>query len=217
MSLSLPPGHLTAFPVRYLQGLNVEGVPPAHSNGSNLIAFANTFDEQWVGKGPHNAIDILGAEGLEIVSSTYGQVVHEWFLGGPHPGAGRTTDSGFFVVIVDVAGYFHHYYHMRDAPKVSPSDIVAPGDQLGYLGRTGIARWGPHHLHYQVRGPMSGRQIIETRDGTLRYRGQGDPPYNPFFELERLAVAMRHHNEGRRRVLDPPPPEEPARGAGLHP
>jgi murein DD-endopeptidase MepM/ murein hydrolase activator NlpD len=174
--MTLPSGSLITFPVQYHRhqiASGVLGIDGRHDH----IWFGNGFDQgRNHGEDRHDAIDIMGPEGLPVVSPVAGTVPATWRVSGAdRPGAGTTGtgDGGFYLVIVDaLRGYYHYFAHLQAPPLFGPGASVRPRQQIGYLGATGIAHGNPH-LHYQVS--------IRNRIGALtRF-------LNPYDELRRLA------------------------------
>ena len=180
-------GHLAYFPVQYYRFMIAAGIEPDNTKRigrttcESIITFGNSFDApRNRGRSRHDAIDIFGAFGLQIVAATSGVVVEQWRTfgtsAGAHSGVGtnpRGGDGGYYVMIQDDRGLHHYYAHMMDLPAVAPGQTIRAGQLLGYLGDTGRSRGTCQHLHYQV----------SRRDPGLRF-------FNPYPELLRLAQAM---------------------------
>jgi len=130
------------------------------------------------GKHLHAAIDIMAAEGAIVQSVSFGYVPVRIKVGREvRPGAGTSPKGGNYVFVRDVRGWEWYFAHLRDVPLVEPGAEVKPGEQLGFLGRTGNAsrtyggdsRRGCPHLHlrlgwllssgntrkYDARGPLA--------------------------------------------------------------
>ncbi|HUW60475.1 MAG TPA: M23 family metallopeptidase [Candidatus Bathyarchaeia archaeon] len=86
----------------------------------------------------HQGIDIVVPRGTPIVAAASGEVVF----------AGRCGAYGLLVRIDHANDYQTCYGHL-DTVSVSKGDIVARGDEIGTVGRTGNATTA--HLHYEVR------------------------------------------------------------------
>jgi murein DD-endopeptidase MepM/ murein hydrolase activator NlpD len=129
--------------------------------GGGMRAKRGTVDApKW-----HAAVDIMGAEGLEIRAIADGVVPMTWKPGATRldPGSGTSTKGGNYVVLED-GGVRWYFAHLRDAPLVRPGERVEAGQLLGYLGRTGNARrtvrrrdgstyfYGCPHLHLAMTG-----------------------------------------------------------------
>lgn len=82
----------------------------------------------------HNGIDFAGREGIEIVSSSSGQVIF----------AGKKI--GNTVIVKTPEGYQITYGHLQDI-AVRKGTKVKTGDLIGHLGKTGTTN---PHLHFQV-------------------------------------------------------------------
>jgi murein DD-endopeptidase MepM/ murein hydrolase activator NlpD len=185
------------FPVEYPPGFDITAYRghrlPTDRRSRDLrlggaeIAFENSFIYGREGS-THNAIDIHGAIGLRIVSTTDGHVVRRWvFNGRPLEGVNHseTAGTGFFVVIVDDEHFFHHYAHMMQPGEPHPGDRVSAGQLIGFLGQTGLARGNVPHLHYQLRGPELASRRPNYQE--LVFQGQGGDPVNPYNRLVDLA------------------------------
>jgi murein DD-endopeptidase MepM/ murein hydrolase activator NlpD len=186
------PFELRCFPVRPL---------PRPPGVEAVIQFDDGFLDNRPPDGTHHAIDIVGTEGLHVVSTTDGHVVRRWHLPGQDGGrdlpgvADREyRKSGFFVVVVDPGGHFHHYAHLQPVLLVRPGQRVVAGQQLGWLGQTGNARGNPH-LHYQVRAPLPDPTGRAYADPVLR--GQGRSAVNPYDQLVAQGARLGMRQVGR--------------------
>lgn len=171
------PVSLVCFPVQVPQGFDFDQAPDVvRSSGEGHCVKQITFSDDYGAirpGGKHEAIDIFGAIGLWVVSTTDGTVVTTWrYHHQDLPGAGYSQRGGNFVRIIDTQGNVHYYAHMRDPAFVGSGDMVFAGSLLGFLGRSG--RCGCPHLHYQIRGPSPWNP------------GRGGLGVNPYNELRRL-------------------------------
>jgi len=82
----------------------------------------------------HNGIDFAGREGIEVISSTAGQVIF----------AGKKI--GNTVIIKTADGYQITCGHLQDI-SVKKWAKVKTGDLIGHLGKTGTTN---PHLHFEV-------------------------------------------------------------------
>ncbi len=171
------PISLARFPVEIPPDFDFAQAPDIEKpKGKGLcvkhITFSNDYDEIRRG-GKHEAIDIFGAVGLWVVSTTGGAVVTTWrYHGEVLPGAGYSHRGGNFIRIIDTQGNVHYYAHMRDPARFKSGDLVLAGSLLGFLGKSGEC--GCPHLHYQVRKPSPWNP------------GRGGLAVNPYNELRRL-------------------------------
>lgn len=88
--------------------------------------------------GPHNAIDLAGPEGQDVVAGRTGTVTS----------AGWQSGYGFTVEIDHGDGHTSLYAHLMSEPYVAVGQRVAGGQPIGALGNTGYST-GPH-LHLEV-------------------------------------------------------------------
>lgn len=183
--------HIEFFPVRYPRNFNPDTAPNVSRRGggncSKEIGFGDSFPgDRRGGRFSHDAIDIFGAVGLEIIAAIGGTVVDYWsYEGQEWPGAGESHDGGNFVRMMDEHGFVHYYAHLRDRPLVSSGQTVVSGQLLGYLGRTGYSACP--HLHYQVRRPAQ----AEGRYSLNGYSTRGGGPENPYTALTLLCRGRR--------------------------
>ncbi len=65
------------------------------------------------------------------------------------PGFDREKPEGNFVELDHGGGLRTRYYHLEcGTVRVRAGDRVAPGDRLGYMGKTGLATG--EHLHFEL-------------------------------------------------------------------
>ena len=86
----------------------------------------------------HSGVDIAAPRGRKIVAADSGRVVHAgWWSG-----YGQAT-------IIDHGGGLTSVYAHQSRIVVTPGQLVARGETIGYLGST-VNATGPH-LHFEVR------------------------------------------------------------------
>jgi murein DD-endopeptidase MepM/ murein hydrolase activator NlpD len=175
MSRPLPANTLRCFPIL------------AHFDHQR-IHFYDQFDVIRENSGKkHGGVDIGGVEGTPIFAATSGRVPLTCIIGGQRePGAGRRRASGNYCVIVDGQGFFYYYFHMLNAPSVSPGDPVEALQQIGEMGNTGRA--GHIHLHFQAINHLRNRDGSEQwyRDNVFPIANLRN--LNPFQELPKQII-----------------------------
>ena len=119
----------------------------AMSGNGNWYSQRNSPNKQGVGSsgGSHSGIDFWwdsNTEGRELHATTGGVV------DAMQGGSGYNGGCGNNIRWLDDAGYLHWFMHMKDTPKLSKGDKVAPGQLLGYVGNTGDSDGA--HLHYSI-------------------------------------------------------------------
>ena len=97
---------------------------------------------------PHLGLDIAAPRGTHITAPAPGRVTF----------VGHKFGFGLVVEIRHTATVMTRYAHMR-AAVVEVGDTVARGDQIGFVGSSGITT-GPH-LHYEVL--VRGKQVDPLR------------------------------------------------------
>ena len=117
------------------------------------------------GKNNHKGIDIVGRKNnasitCPIIAHTEGKVV--WTQTGQKHDESATGNKtyGNAVKIKHSDGYYTLYAHMKSV-YVKVGQYVKTGQEIGYMGDTGVARG--FHLHWEVRQPN------ETRINPLPY------------------------------------------------
>lgn len=100
----------------------------------------------WGGTRIHEGTDIFANYGVPVRSTSYGIVeVKGW---NPY--------GGWRIGIRDLDNLYHYYAHLSGYEKsLKPSDVVRPGQIIGWVGSSGYGRPGtqgkfPPHLHYGV-------------------------------------------------------------------
>lgn len=105
--------------------------------------------------GPHRATDIIAAPGTPLVA-VRGGVIDS--LSRADTGLG-----GVRLWLRDDEGTRYYYAHLsRIAPGLVVGSRVAGGQRVGAVGRTGNARGGVHHLHFEIH-PGGGRAVNPYR------------------------------------------------------
>ncbi len=106
--------------------------------------------------GRHNAIDIVAPAGTPLVAATAGVIDS---LSRADTGLG-----GIRLWLRDDGGTTYYYAHLSSiAPGLIPGSRVAAGQRVGAVGRTGNARGGVHHLHFEMH-PGGGRAVNPYRE-----------------------------------------------------
>jgi murein DD-endopeptidase MepM/ murein hydrolase activator NlpD len=102
--------------------------------------------------GGHQGVDIGATEGQEVYAVGDG-VLEEQLL----DYSGSSAGHGWKLRVFDpVEGELQfRYYHLADfAEGLEEGDLVLEGQVIGYVGDTGNATPGGHHLHFEIRvGP----------------------------------------------------------------
>jgi len=142
--------------------------PPTHLPSPVARARAtltNTWSAPRQGGRRHEGIDIFAPLDTPIVSTIRGVVTR----------VGTNTLGGQVVFVLGPGLESHYYAHLSRFGRIHPGDMVAPGDVLGYVGRTGNARDTPFHLHYGI-----------YRFGTAR---------NPYLLLAEADISRAHERQ----------------------
>lgn len=110
-------------------------------------------------QGSHEGIDILAPRGTPVVAVTDGVIERM-----------SRTDTGLGGIrlwLRDDAGTTYYYAHLSSiAADLAPGVRVPSGRPIGAIGRTGDARGGLFHLHFEMH-PEGGRAVnpyAELRD-----------------------------------------------------
>lgn len=106
--------------------------------------------------GPHDGIDIIAPRGTPVVAVRGGAIDR---LSRADTGLG-----GIRLWLRDETGTTYYYAHLLTiAPGLVPGSPVAAGQRLGAVGRTGNARGGVFHLHFEMH-PGGGRSVNPYRE-----------------------------------------------------
>lgn len=118
--------------------------------------FADDFGAPRPRDGPHKGIDIVAPAGTPLVAVAPGTIDS---LSRADTGLG-----GIRLWLRDDAGTTYYYAHLSSiAPGLAPGVRVAAGQRIGAVGRTGNARGGIHHLHFEMH-PGGGRAVNPYRE-----------------------------------------------------
>jgi murein DD-endopeptidase MepM/ murein hydrolase activator NlpD len=93
------------------------------------------------GARPHQGLDIMAPAGTPVIAAADGTVEKLYF-----------SKGGGGITLYQRTGHWMLYYaHLRGyAPGISEGQAVREGETLGYVGDTGNAGTGNHHLHFAV-------------------------------------------------------------------
>jgi murein DD-endopeptidase MepM/ murein hydrolase activator NlpD len=137
---------LDALRARHLMVFPVDGV---HS-------FIDDFGAPRPQDGPHKGIDIVAPLGTPVVAVADGVI--------DQMSRADTGLGGIRLWLRDDAGTRYYYAHLSAiAPGLPLGARVAAGQRIGAVGRTGNARRGVHHLHFEMR-PGGGRPVNPYRE-----------------------------------------------------
>ena len=128
--------------------------------GANTISLSNPYGfPRWQPGGEtyeaHTGIDIAAPEGEAVLAAAGGTVV----------AFGDDTERGNYVVIDHGDGLSTLYGQCRDF-TVEEGDTVRAGEQIGTVGKTGMAT-GPH-LHFEVRQDDEPQNPVAYFDSDVR-------------------------------------------------
>lgn len=197
----VPPNFTPADTQRDGVDMSWEGKPCPCQAAPFKPAWGGGFNAGRVREGKslaHRAIDIMGAEGLEIRSIGPGHVAKLWNPGPgrTEPGSGHSLKGGNYVVVDERMPtgeiYRWYYAHLMETPKVLPGEPVKAGTLLGHLGRTGNAikrrkdgtYYGCPHLHLALTG-MNAKAMQAARKAGLETNGNkidSVPLLKPLFD-----------------------------------
>ena len=132
------------FPFKLVSSPSLDGmpemVPPLENLG--LHELGDSFAAMRMGRLRHNAIDIMRPLGDPLIAVVDG-VVEKLY---------NSRLGGITLYLLDKDKRFRFYYaHLdRYAEGIEEGMEIQKGDVLGYVGKTGNARWTDPHLHFQV-------------------------------------------------------------------
>jgi peptidoglycan LD-endopeptidase LytH len=95
--------------------------------------------EPWGASGVHKGIDIFGAQGTPVLSSTDGIVLF----------SGQLEKGGKVVLVLGPKWRLHYYAHLN-AINTSMFSLVKSAENIATLGDSGNAKGKPPHLHYSI-------------------------------------------------------------------
>ncbi len=126
----------------------VDDLPVPILFGVRLSSITNSFgDSRDGGDRSHEGLDILTLKGAPIVSPTEAVVTR----------TGTGSSAGKYVYTANPGNETFRYMHL-DEILVKTGDELQVGDIIGYVGNTGNASGGPHHLHFEIR---DGREALD--------------------------------------------------------
>ncbi|MEK7579266.1 MAG: peptidoglycan DD-metalloendopeptidase family protein [Patescibacteria group bacterium] len=100
----------------------------------------NFGDSRGDGTREHEGLDIMAPKGAPIISPTDAVVTR----------TGSGASSGKYVYTANPGGETFIYMHL-DEIEVKTGDELDEGDLIGFVGNTGNASGGAHHLHLEIR------------------------------------------------------------------
>ncbi len=101
--------------------------------------FGTVRTTQHKGRYAHKALDVVNAPRTVIWASQDGRVVLK----------DRFSDSGNTVIVDHGCGILSMYFHLEEFAPISVGDMIAKGNPVGTLGKTGYAKG--YHLHWEMR------------------------------------------------------------------
>lgn len=127
--------------VRKLDGNLVQHFPIPILFGVTLEQLKDTWGERRPGGRIHKGTDIIASRDSFIVSPTNAVVTN----------IGYDKNGGNFVLTANPGGEQFYYAHLDSiAAGVAAGKTLAPGDIIGYVGKTGNARRTLPHLHFSI-------------------------------------------------------------------
>lgn len=100
------------------------------------VSFGDTWGAPRSGGRRHQGVDMIGAIGLPLIAVVDGIAT-----------AKENTLGGRTVSLVGADGNRYYYAHLDDWGTLGP---VSAGTVIGYLGKTGNARFSVEHLHFEI-------------------------------------------------------------------
>ncbi len=112
---------------------------------------------------PHHGVDLESKEGNPVYAPAEGVVI---FSGRDHARIYTPWDDyyGNLIVIQHKDGLFTLYGHLSQI-NVSVGDLVNAGDNIAFVGHTGVAIGG--HLHFEIRTGGDGTDFFSTENPEL--------------------------------------------------
>lgn len=100
------------------------------------VSFGDTWGAPRSGGRRHQGVDMIGAIGLPLIAVVGGIAT-----------AKENTLGGRTVSLAGSDGNRYYYAHLDDWGTLGP---VSAGTVIGYLGKTGNARFSVEHLHFEI-------------------------------------------------------------------
>lgn len=100
----------------------------------------NSFAAKYPSGKQHGALD-MGKAGDAVLATAPGTVLL----------ARATGDSRGNAIVLDLGGGWEVRHYHLDNINVAKGDVVAVGQQIGVVGRTGLPSNSGPHLHFEVR------------------------------------------------------------------
>ena len=97
------------------------------------------WHEPWGRSVTHKGIDIFARQGTPVITASSGIVLF----------TGEMGIGGNVVAVLGPKWHIHYYAHLQRI-DTGFARIVAKGDKLGTVGKTGNAQNRPSHLHYSI-------------------------------------------------------------------
>jgi murein DD-endopeptidase MepM/ murein hydrolase activator NlpD len=121
--------------MRFVWPVPESGVPDELPYGYTFAAPRSTTDPPH----PHGGID-LGKMGQPVFASADGTVSF----------SGQSSGLGGIMVYIDhEGGWQTRYMHLQEKGRPKKGDFVSQGDQIGYVGLTGITN-SAAHVHFEI-------------------------------------------------------------------
>jgi len=127
-----------------------------------FVSYARIYpdfgDPRGGGTREHEGQDIIAPLRSFIVSPTDAVVTR----------TGKGGSAGIYVYTANPGGETFRYMHLDEiADGIKTGTVLKAGDLIGFVGNTGNASGGAHHLHFEIR---DGREAIDPHpriDGTF--------------------------------------------------
>lgn len=114
----------------------VMGGPGWNCPVQGSVSFGDTWGAPRSGGRRHQGVDMIGAIGLPLIAVVGGIAT-----------AKENTLGGRTVSLAGSDGNRYYYAHLDDWGTLGP---VSAGTVIGYLGKTGNARFSVEHLHFEI-------------------------------------------------------------------